>query len=356
MLEFDQEDRSHERLGNRHKGRGYRCNDSGMLFVSSRRECAASMDVGSRCFMASILLQAFVLPTCLCVSVRFPSQQTVYVVSGQNLVLRAEFEVPQGDQVTRVTWEQEVEGKRNAGKIITTVAEYPAWNSGGRVTVDKGGSVMTLRNYQRTDNGVYTVTVRDQKGGQSSARCTVYEYEAVHHVSIMVNVSHSSLHCMEAWGTEPVFRWLHEKVAVTEAVGRVSPDGTSLYLTTALCGHFTCIVSNKLGHSSATYTAVPCEREGRGSAVAVVCLVLLLLLAGGLAFLVWRYMNIHGTSYNTEHTYTNTHSHQEPTAGCATRNAGVTATEVRGSKNQMRTCNLQSSCQNEPNKVETWTL
>ncbi|KAK3541203.1 hypothetical protein QTP86_016201 [Hemibagrus guttatus] len=247
------------------------------------------MDVGSWCLMASILLQAFaVLPTCLCVSVRFPSQQTVYVVSGQNLVLQAEFELPPGDQVNKVTWQHEVEGKRDAGKTITTVAEYPARSAGGRVTVDKGGSVITLGNYQRADNGVYTVTVWDQKGGQSSARCTVHEYDAVHHVSIMVNVSHSSLHCMEAWGTEPVFRWLHEKVAVTEAVGRVSADGTSLYLNTALCGHFTCMVSNKLGHSSATYTAVPCEREGRGTAVAVVCLMLLLLLAGGLAFLVWR--------------------------------------------------------------------
>lgn len=102
------------------------------------------------------------------------------MVSGQNLVLRAEFEVPQGDQVTRVTWEQEVEGKRNAGKIITMVAEYPARNSGGRVTVDKGGSMITLRNFQRTDNGVYTVTVRDQKGGQSSARCSVHEYGINH--------------------------------------------------------------------------------------------------------------------------------------------------------------------------------
>lgn len=36
---------------------------------------------------------------------------------------------------------------------------------------------------------------------------------------------------------------------------------------------------------------VPCERESRGTAAALVCLVLLLLLAGGLAFLVWRYIN-----------------------------------------------------------------
>lgn len=117
-----------------------------------------------------------VLPSCLCVSVRFPSQQTVYVVIGQNLVLQAEFELPQGDHVTKVIWKREDEGKINSEKTITTLAEYPARSSGGRVTLDQGGSVMTLWNYQTTDDGVYTVTVRDQKGGQSSARCTVHEY------------------------------------------------------------------------------------------------------------------------------------------------------------------------------------
>ncbi|KAM9436866.1 uncharacterized protein Hap1MRO34_001225 [Clarias gariepinus] len=241
------------------------------------------MDLGSQCFRASILFQAFVLlPSCLCLSVRLSCQQTVYVVSGGNLVLTADF--GSENHVTKVTWEHM--GKGNSVK--TTVAEYPARSNAGRVTLDKGGAVMTLRNYQGKDTGMYTVTVRDEKGDQSSSQCAVNEYVAVHHVSVMVNVSHSILHCMEAWGTEPVFHWLHEKVAVTDAVGHVSPDGTTLHLNTPLCGHFTCLVSNKLGHSSSTYTAAPCERESRSSAVAVVCLVLFLLLAGGFSYLLWR--------------------------------------------------------------------
>lgn len=36
--------------------------------------------------------------------------------------------------------------------------------------------------------------------------------------------------------------------------------------------------------------AAPCETEGRGTTAAVVCLILLLLLAGVLAFLLWRYI------------------------------------------------------------------
>lgn len=80
--------------------------------------------------------------------------------------------------------------------------------------------------------------------------------EAVHHVSVSINISHSSLVCGETWGTEPHFSWLYERVAVDNAVGRVSIDGTTLYVTkTPFCGHFTCTVSNKLGYSSATYTA-----------------------------------------------------------------------------------------------------
>lgn len=80
--------------------------------------------------------------------------------------------------------------------------------------------------------------------------------EAVHHVSVSINVSHSLLVCNEAWGTDPRFSWRHESADITKAVGKVSNNGTILIITISpLCGHFTCIVSNKLGHSSATYTA-----------------------------------------------------------------------------------------------------
>lgn len=80
--------------------------------------------------------------------------------------------------------------------------------------------------------------------------------EAVHHVSVSINMSHSLLVCTEAWGTDPRFSWRHESADITKAVGKVSNNGTILIITMSpLCGHFTCIVSNKLGHSSATYTA-----------------------------------------------------------------------------------------------------
>lgn len=39
--------------------------------------------------------------------------------------------------------------------------------------------------------------------------------------------------------------------------------------------------------------AAPCEPEGRGMTAAVLCLILLLLLAGVLVFLLWRYSHVH---------------------------------------------------------------
>lgn len=39
--------------------------------------------------------------------------------------------------------------------------------------------------------------------------------------------------------------------------------------------------------------AAPCEPEGRGTTAALLCLTLLLLLAGVLAFLLWRYSHVH---------------------------------------------------------------
>lgn len=41
------------------------------------------------------------------------------------------------------------------------------------------------------------------------------------------------------------------------------------------------------------WTTAPCEAESRGTTTAVVCLVLLLLVGGVLAFLLWRYSNAH---------------------------------------------------------------
>ncbi|KAK1806378.1 hypothetical protein P4O66_004901, partial [Electrophorus voltai] len=197
-----------------------------------------------------------------CVIVCFLNQQPIHVLIGQDLILRAQLDLPAGDHITKVTWEHEA-GKRASRRM--KVGEYPSQGSGGRVGVNHNGALI-LQKFQTEDSGVYTITVTDQRGGQTSAHCTVEEYEAGRHVSVMVNVSHSS---QEAWGTDPTFTWLHEKVSVTEALGRMSPDGSSLYLAGPLCGHFTCVVSNKLGHSSATYTAEPCERESGGTTVAV---------------------------------------------------------------------------------------
>ncbi|XP_039544714.1 uncharacterized protein si:dkeyp-97a10.2 [Pimephales promelas] len=233
-----------------------------------------------------LLLQVCWLWSGQCLSVHFSSQQSVYVVKGQDLILQAQIELLEGERVSEVTWERSA---KTSGKS-SRVAEFPHRGpSDGRVTVEQQGSALKIRGYQASDGGVYTVTVTDQSGQRRSAQRSVQEYLPVYHVSVMVNVSHAVLHCMEAWGTDPSFTWLYERVLVTGAVGRVSADGASLFVSGTFCGHFTCVVSNKLGHSSATYAAEPCESTDSSTSAVVVFLLLFLALgAASLAFLLWR--------------------------------------------------------------------
>ncbi|XP_052002591.1 SLAM family member 9 [Xyrauchen texanus] len=231
-----------------------------------------------------LLIQICLLWSGQCLSLHFTNQQPIYVIKGHSLILQVQLDLQDGERVAKVTWDYKA---NNSAKILT-VAEFPGRVSNGRVTVDQQGSTLKIRDYHPADSGIYTVTVTNQSGQRRSEQQVVQEYLAVNHVSVMVNVSHCTLHCMEAWGTEPTFTWLHEQAAVTEEVGRVSADGTSLYISSSCCGHFTCVVSNKLGHSSGTYTAEPCERKNKATTAVVVCSLLMLLLVTSLVFLLWR--------------------------------------------------------------------
>lgn len=226
------------------------------------------------------------------VSVRILNEEPVHVIPGTSLLLRAHIEFEPQEKVSRVIWERETETGPTPNKV--TLATCPG--SSGQCTgtkpnvtvkVAKKETTLQINGYKPLDGGVYAVIVSDQNGTQDTGHCIVREYEAVHHVSVSINVSHSTLVCGEAWGTDPHFSWLYERKAVTQSVGRVSQDGTTLVITkTPICGLFTCMVSNKLGYSTATYTAAGCEKDSRGKTAAVVCLVL--LLCGGLvAILLW---------------------------------------------------------------------
>ncbi|XP_040899390.1 uncharacterized protein si:dkeyp-97a10.2 isoform X2 [Toxotes jaculatrix] len=226
-------------------------------------------------------------------SVQILNEEPVHAIPGSVLVLKARIQQGPLEGISMVTWEQEPE--TGIAPVRVTLATCPgeSLNCVGtrpnvHGNVEQQETTLQINGYSREDSGVYAVTVTDHTGAKTTAHCIVREYEAVHHVSVSINVSHSSLVCGEAWGTDPHFSWLHERVAITRTVGTVSKDGTTLFVTmNPICGHFTCMVTNKLGYSSATFTAAPCETEGRGTTAAVVCLVLLLLVGGGLAFLLW---------------------------------------------------------------------
>lgn len=250
-----------------------------------------------QCFLCCRVALLLLLMPCglRCMSVHVINEHPVHVIPGSTLALTARIDPGPQEEVSEVTWEREPETGLNPKSVTLATCPGKSLECTGvrpNVHVDMGQHEATLKinEYTNEDSGVYAVTVTDKAGAKTTAHCIVRSYEAVHHVSVSINVSHSSLICGEAWGTDPQFTWLYERDALTTTVGRVSQDGTTLIVTkTPLCGHFTCMVSNKLGYSSATYTAAPCETGGRGTTAVVLCLVLLLLLFGGvLAFLLWR--------------------------------------------------------------------
>ncbi|CAN9513864.1 unnamed protein product [Ophioblennius macclurei] len=231
-----------------------------------------------------------------CMSVHVINEEPVHVMPGNNLVLNAQIEQGPLEEVSTITWERVAETGLAPERVTLATCPGSSLKCNGtrpnvHVNTKQRETTLQINGYSRADSGVYAVTVTDHRGAKTTAHCIVREYEAVHHVSVSINASHSMLVCGEAWGTDPNFSWLHERAAITQTVGQVSKDGTTLVVSiNPICGHFTCVVSNKLSYSSATYSAEPCETAGRGtSAAAVVCLVvLLLLLVGLLAFLLWR--------------------------------------------------------------------
>lgn len=249
-----------------------------------------------QCFLCWRVAPLLLLMPCglQCMSVRILNEEPVHIIPGSNLVLKAQIEQGPRDEVSAVTWEREAETGVDPKRV--TLAKCPGRSlkcagadSSIHANMEQRETTLQINGYSSENSGVYAVTVTDHTGANITAHCIVRIYEAVHHVSVSINVSHSLLVCGEAWGTDPHFSWLYERNAITQTVGTVSKDGTTLFVTlTPFCGHFTCIVSNKLSYSTATYTAAPCETEGRGTTAAVVCLVLLLLFGGVLAFLLWR--------------------------------------------------------------------
>ncbi|XP_059195575.1 uncharacterized protein si:dkeyp-97a10.2 isoform X2 [Centropristis striata] len=235
-----------------------------------------------------------------CMSVHIFGKQPVYMMPKDDLVLKALIEHGPLEEIASITWERELETgippetvtlAKCTGSSLKCAPMKPKVHVNVELQEAKLQATLQISDYKQEDSGVYAVTVTDHAGKNTTAHCIVRNYEPVHHVSVSINESHSSLVCGEAWGTDPHFSWLHERVAITKTVGSISKDGTTLFVTiTPICGHFTCLVSNKMGDSSATYTAAPCETEGRGTTAAVVSLLLLLLLLSGgvLAFLLWR--------------------------------------------------------------------
>ncbi len=110
-----------------------------------------------------------------CLSVRFTSQQALYVIKGQDLTLQAQIELLDREHVVKVTWDH---AAKTSGTGLA-LAEFPREVSDGRVTLEQQGATLKIRDYQAADAGVYTVTVTDQSGQRRSAQRTVQQYRKI---------------------------------------------------------------------------------------------------------------------------------------------------------------------------------
>lgn len=251
------------------------------------------------CFLSWRVAPLLLLLPCSSKSlnVRILNEGPVHVIPGTVLRLRAHIESAAWEKLTVITWERETETGPTPHRVTLATCpgsgDSPCAGTRPNVLANMGEqeTALQISGYEPSDGGDYIVTVTHQNGNKTSARCIVREYEAVHHVSVSINVSHSVLVCAEAWGTEPNFSWLYNRVALTQTVGEVSRDGTTLHITQSpICGCFTCRVSNKLGYATATYTAGKCEsqEDNSGTIAAVLCVLLLLICGGLLGLLFWR--------------------------------------------------------------------
>ncbi|XP_043973267.1 uncharacterized protein si:dkeyp-97a10.2 isoform X2 [Gambusia affinis] len=189
-----------------------------------------------------------------CMSVHILNEQPVHVIPGSKLVLTAQIEKNLREEISMITWTREPETGHDRTKVTlaTCPAKSPKCASGRpdvHVSLKQQETTLEMNRYSTEDSGEYSVTVTDHSGANTTGRCIVREYEAVHHVSISINVSHSLLICHEAWGTDPSFIWLHERAAITQQhLVKVGAEGrrrlwfvlSSCWWCVEECWHFSC--------------------------------------------------------------------------------------------------------------------
>lgn len=117
-------------------------------------------------------------------SVHIINEEPVHVIPGSSLVLKSQIKPGPLEEVSAITWEYEPETGFNSRRA--TLASCPGRSlkcAGTRpnvhVSSEQQGTTLQINGYSRADSGVYTVTVTDHRGANTSRQCIVREYGTV---------------------------------------------------------------------------------------------------------------------------------------------------------------------------------
>ncbi|XP_078393069.1 hepatic and glial cell adhesion molecule-like [Cetorhinus maximus] len=194
------------------------------------------------------------------VQVRLSDPQ-LYGIVGQPLRFEAEYTKGSWRDIHSVTWKvQAATSLRIFQYIVESSRMYLSPPYRGRVAFHRENGSMTLLNFTARDNGLYRIMVTDTEGAEQTASTRVRVYEPISSPVIVTfqNHLHLRLTCSAHNGTDQRYHWLKDGRSLVETnVLVVSDDGRNLSLLSqdrALCGVYTCLVTNKVSQESANKT------------------------------------------------------------------------------------------------------
>ncbi|XP_041032757.1 hepatocyte cell adhesion molecule-like [Carcharodon carcharias] len=193
------------------------------------------------------------------VEVRLSDPQ-LYGIVGQPLRFDAEYTRGSWRDIHSVTWKvQTATSLRIFQYIMESSKMYLSPPYRGRVTFHRENGSMVLLNFTARDNGLYHITVTDTEGSEQIASTRVWVYEPISKPVIETFRNHLNLMltCSAHNGTDQRYHWLKDGQSVVETHVLVVSDGRNLSLlshSTAMCGVYTCLVTNKVSQESVNKT------------------------------------------------------------------------------------------------------
>lgn len=117
-------------------------------------------------------------------SVHILNEEPVYVIPGSSLDLKAQIKRGHLEDISTITWEHEPETGFNIERATLATCSGRSLKCAGtrpnvRVSTEQQETTLQINGYTTADSGVYTLTVTDRQGANTSTQCIVREYGTV---------------------------------------------------------------------------------------------------------------------------------------------------------------------------------